>query len=283
MKTFSVIGAGRAGRAVARLMRRAPGWRCAALSCRTAASARAARRFVGAGRAVTENAAAARAAGLVILAVPDAAILPVWREIAPHLAPRAVAFHLCGNEPATLLRPVPPGVRVGAVHPLRSFADPDLAVKCFPGTFCAVEGPPLLDRLVRAWGGVPLRVDPRAKRLYHAAAVFATNYVVAALDAAVELLGRSNVPRRRALDAALAMAGGTLRNLGAVGLPRALTGPIERGDADTVARHLDALAARDGRLVRLYAELARRTCRVARAKGTPAARLRRIERLLESK
>lgn len=292
MKTFSVIGAGRAGRAIARLMRRARSpavgnWRCDALACRTSASARAARRFVGAGRPTTDPVDAARGADLVILAVPDAAIAPVWRRIAPHLKRGAIVFHLCGNEPASALRP-PPGpprarrVRVGAVHPLRSFADPALAVAHFTGTFCAVEGPPLLDRLVRAWGGVPLRVDPRAKRLYHAAAVFATNYVVAAIDAAVELLTRSRVPRRRALDAALAMAGGTLRNLRAIGLPRALTGPIERGDADTVARHLDALAARDGRLLRLYAELARRTCRVARAKGTPPARLQRIERLLGS-
>lgn len=286
MKTFSVIGAGRAGRAIARLMRRID-WRCAALACRSAASARAARRFVGAGRPTTDPAAAARGADLVILGVPDAAIAPVWRQIAPHLKPGAIAFHLCGNEPASALRPLPrrhPArrVRVGAVHPLRSFADPRLAVAHFAGTFCAVEGPPLLDRIVRAWGGVPLRVDPRAKRLYHAAAVFATNYVVASLDAAVELLARSRVPRRRALDAALAMAGGTLRNLRAVGLPRALTGPIERGDIETVQRHLAALAARDRPLLKLYAELARHTCRVARAKGTQPARLQRIERLLRS-
>jgi len=282
-RTYSVIGAGRAGRAVAKLMRARAKWRPLALACRSLPSARAARRFVGAGRPTTDPASAARDADLVILAVPDAAIAPVWRQIAPHLKRGATAIHLCGNEPSTILRPVPPGASTGALHPLRSFADPALAVADFAGTFCAVEGPAWLERLVRTWGGIPVRVNPRAKALYHAAAVFASNYLVAALDAGVELLRRaSKLPPARALDALLGMAGGTLRNLHAAGLPRALTGPIERGDAATVRRHLDALAAQDVRLLRLYAELARRTCRVARAKGTPAGRLMRIERLLSN-
>lgn len=278
MKTFSVIGAGRAGRAVAKLMREA-GWKIRGVTCRTLRSARAARRFIGAGRAGTGNLEAIRGADLVIVGVPDRRIAPVWKEIFPHLARGTVAFHLCGNEPSTLLSPAGEA-RVGSVHPMKSFADPALAVKTFRGTYCGVEGPPLLERLVRAWGGVPLRVDPGSKALYHAAAVFATNYVVADLDAAVDLLVRAKVPRRRALEAVVAMASGTVRNLSAVGLPRALTGPIERGDVDTVRRHLDALAALDRKLLESYTSLGRRACRIAREKGTPKGCLRRIERLL---
>lgn len=278
MRTFSVVGAGRAGRSIAKLMRRAR-WRVVALSCRSAASARSARRFVGAGRATTSNPAAVPGARVVVLGVPDRAIPSVWREILPVLRPGTLAFHLSGSESSGILQPVGPA-KVGAVHPMKSFADPALAVRTFRGTYCGVEGPPELSSLVRSWGGIPLRIDPNSKALYHAAAVFATNYVVSLVDAAVEVLSAAGVPRRKALPAALSMARGTLDNLGHVGLPAALTGPIERGDAGTVQRHLDALAAADRKLLESYVSLGLRACKIARRKGTPGSAVGRIERLL---
>jgi predicted short-subunit dehydrogenase-like oxidoreductase (DUF2520 family) len=279
MKTFCVIGAGRTGRSVAKLMRRA-GWRVGALSCRTMRSARAARRFVGAGKPLVSNDKAVQGADLVILGVPDGLIRPVWLDIAGTLKKGALAIHLCGAESSRILKPAR-GARTGSIHPMRSFADPALAVRSFKGTFCAVEGPRTLERLVKAWGGVPIRVDPRTKSLYHASAVFASNYLVASIDAAVKLLSRSKVSRKVGIKIALALAGGTLANLKAVGLPDALTGPIDRGDVETVGRHLKGLEMADRRLLELYRELARHTCKVARAKGTPSSRIKRIENLLK--
>jgi len=278
MKTFSVIGAGRAGRTIGLLMRRA-GWTPLFLSCRTRGSALAAARFVGGGRATTDNAAAVRGARIVILGVPDREIVPAWREIVRYLEPGTAAFHLCGNESASILSPRG-GARTGSIHPLRSFADPGVAASGFKGTFCAVEGPPILRRLVRSWGGIPFAVDPRRKPVYHISAVFSSNYLVALIDAAAELMQRCGVSRP--LPPVLAMASGALRNLQTLGLPAALTGPIDRGDVETVRRHLRALSGLPRGLEKLYAELGRRTCRVARRKGT-SSRLKAIEAILRSR
>ncbi|HYE99477.1 MAG TPA: DUF2520 domain-containing protein [Planctomycetota bacterium] len=258
----AIIGAGKAGRALGRLARRA-GYAIGPVVCRTRAHAEAAAAFIGAG----EPGAEPIGAELTLLAVPDEAIPRVAASL--KLPPRAVVAHTCGTHGAAVLRPCRPA---GALHPLRSFADPGRAVEAFRGTFCAVDGDPdavrALEAFVRRIGGRPLRVRSGRKALYHAGAVFASNYVVAVLDAALSLFQRAGLARDEAVEALAGLAGGTVANVRAVGLPDALTGPIERGDAATVGRHLDALRRHAPGLTELYARLGRRTVGIARAKGT---------------
>ncbi|MEZ4368895.1 MAG: DUF2520 domain-containing protein [Kofleriaceae bacterium] len=111
---------------------------------------------------------------------------------------------------------------------------------------------------------------PSARRLllgaeqmagYHAAAALASNYVVALVDAAAELLAGSGLDLAAARAALVPLAQGALAEVAARGLPAALTGPVRRGDAATVARHLEVLA--DGDLAGLYRTLARRAARIA--------------------
>lgn len=272
MRTVSILGAGNAGSAVGKLLRIA-GYRIDYVVTRRAATAARARRFIGAGKASThpEDACASE---IVILGVPDDTIEPLTRR----LRFRHIALHLCGSYPSGIIHNAP---HPASLHPIRSFADPALAVKTFCGTFCSYEGTPHAERVVKRMildiGGVPLRVRGDAKPLYHAASVFASNYLVAILDAALELMRRAGVTRT---DAILALAEGVLRNVRRAGIPDALSGPIERGDARTVALHLKSLASTDRELLELYASLARRTVRVARAKGTSERLLEKIQRLL---
>ncbi len=265
----SIVGAGRTGRALGRLLREA-GWRLGAVSCRSMRRAREAVAFIGGGRPVERPEGAA----LTLLCVPDEAVGPVARAMT---FPRgAVVAHVCASLGAEVLRPWRPA---GALHPLRSFADPARAAASFPGTACAIDGDPaavrLLERLVRTIGGIPLRVRAGRKALYHAGAVFASNYVVAAVDAGLQLLVKAGLKRREGLRALLPLLRGTLENLESAGLPGALTGPIERGDAGTVARHTAALKRFAPELSGLYAGLGRAALRVARRKRPlPAGRLR---------
>jgi len=232
---LSIIGAGRTGRTLGLLARRA-GYAIGPVVCRTAAHARAAAAFIGAGRPGTEL----RGAELTLVAVPDGEIPNVVRSL--RMPRGGVVAHTCASLGADALRPLRPA---GAVHPLRSFADPARAAELFPGTTCAVDGDAaavkILDRFVRAIGGSPLRVRTDRKALYHAGAVFASNYVVVVLEAALRLFEQAGVPRRSATPALVRLAEGTLENVKSVGIPAALTGPIERGDVETARRHARAL------------------------------------------
>jgi predicted short-subunit dehydrogenase-like oxidoreductase (DUF2520 family) len=258
----AIIGAGKTGRTLGRLARKA-GHSIGPVVCRTRAHAEEAVRFIGAGRPLTEP----EGAELTLLGVPDRDISGVSR--AAHLPAGAVMAHLCASWGADLLRPYRPA---GALHPLRSFADPSRAADLFPGTACAIDGDEpaveVLERFTRSIGGAPIRVRTDRKELYHAGAVFASNYLVAALEAALRLLGLSGVSRGEALPALLSLAEGALENVRAVGLPAALTGPVERGDGETVARHRAALAIHAPELSGAYAALGRVAIELALAKGT---------------
>jgi predicted short-subunit dehydrogenase-like oxidoreductase (DUF2520 family) len=107
------------------------------------------------------------------------------------------------------------------------------------------------------------------KPLYHAGAVFASNYLVTALAEAERLLVLAGLPRETAREALVPLARATLENVAAMGPEAALTGPVARGDAATVKRHRAVLAAEDRRL---YDALARATLALAKSKGlSPAA------------
>lgn len=189
--------------------------------------------------------------------------------------------HLSGARPAGILRPHRP---VGAIHPLRSFADPERAVRQFRGTFCALDGDEtavtVLERLVADVGGRSGRIRSEGKDLYHAGAVFASNYVVTLFAEAKALLEKAGLSGAAAEEALAGLLQGTASNISASGVPAALTGPVDRGDTGTVRRHLEALAGSDAEVAVLYRLLGARTCRVAEAKGAdlPAA----LKALLES-
>ncbi len=256
------MGAGRCGRTLGRLARRA-GWRIGAVTCRTMAHARKAAAFIGAGRPTTSPEGAA----LTLICVPDGEIERVAKTL--RMPPGGVAAHTCASFGREVLRPLRPA---GSLHPLRSFADPRTAAAGFPGTACAIDGDAaaakVLLRFARAIGGTPLRVRPGGKALYHAGAVFASNYVVAVMDAALRLFEEAGVSRPAAMGPLAALAEGTLANIRAEGIPRALTGPIERGDADTVRRHAEAIASEAPDLSGAYERLGRLALRVAVEKGS---------------
>jgi predicted short-subunit dehydrogenase-like oxidoreductase (DUF2520 family) len=258
----AIVGAGKTGRALGRLALRA-GHEIGAVVCRTAERAREAAAFIGAGRPGTEP----EGDELTLVAVPDGEIA---RVAAALRVPRgAVTAHTCATHGVEVLRPQRPA---GALHPLRSFGDPARAAELFPGTACAVDGDPearaVLESFARSIGGRPFAVRTDRKALYHAGAVFASNYLVAALEAALRCFEGAGVGRGEALEALLPLAEGTLANARAAGLPGALTGPVERGDAETLRRHAAALAEHAPGLSGPYAAMGRLAVEAAIAKGS---------------
>jgi predicted short-subunit dehydrogenase-like oxidoreductase (DUF2520 family) len=239
-----VIGAGRVGGALARALGKA-GHRVSGV----------ARRRSGAGFASPESIVAA--ADIVFLAVPDGAI----QEVADALPWRAgqAAVHLCGALHLDVLRcAAERGAHAGCLHPLQAFPAGDFVADRFAGITCGIEGTPALsarlDTLARDLGARVLRLDGANRALYHAAAVFASNYAIALLVAARRSWSLAGLPEAEAREALLPLMTGAIENARGLPLERALSGPVARGDSDTVSRHLAALGA-DADLAALYGAL----------------------------
>jgi predicted short-subunit dehydrogenase-like oxidoreductase (DUF2520 family) len=257
---ISIVGAGRAGTALAVLWRLA-GHRIAAVSGRDATVERAARHLPGV--PVLDAPETARDAELVVVGVPDDLIAPTVRALTDAGAfgdGRWVA-HLSGATPLSALDAARElgGRRLG-LHPLQTFPDVEAALDRLPGSAVAVgaddeEGFFVAERLAEDLGGRPFRLADEHRAIYHAAAVFASNYLVATTWVAEELLAIAGVADPTAALAPLQQA--TLANVAATGPSEALTGPAVRGDAGTIEQHLMALAAAVPWAVGPYAEMAR--------------------------
>ena len=267
---ISVIGAGRAGTAVAVLWQRA-GHHLVAVSGREETPERAARHLPGV--PVLDAAEAARRADLVVIGVPDDVISPVVEVLVDADAITAGTWvaHLSGATPLSALDAArgEGGRRLG-LHPLQTFADVDSGVARIPGCTIAIgadddEGTFVAERLAEDLGGRPFLLPDEHRATYHAAAVFASNYLVAATGVAELLLEVAGVPDPLSALAPLQQA--TVANLARVGPGEALTGPSVRGDAGTVARNLEALATSAPWAVDAYVEMARVALDLAERSG----------------
>lgn len=256
---LAVVGAGRVGTSLAVLWQRA-GHRILAVAGGPATPERAARYLPGV--PVLDPVEAARGAEVVAIATPDGVIAEVCDAIARvgALAPDGAVLHASGATPLEALAAArDAGSRVLSVHPLQTCPTVDAALERLAGAGFAVtaedeEGSALGERLARDAGGRPFRLADELKPLYHAAAVFASNYLVTVTALAYELERASGIDDPASILAPLQAA--TLANLERVGPAEALTGPAVRGDAGTVARNLEALAERAPEAVKPYVALA---------------------------
>jgi len=285
-RQFAIVGAGMAGRSLAAGLA-ARGARVVAVASRRLESAREAAALAGCPFATTDAAAAARRADVVVLSVPDDAIRPVCEALASQgaIGPGHVVVHLSGALGSDALEAARVrGASALAFHPVQTFARPDAGL--FEGVACAVEGDPdavaLGQALAEFLGATPVEVRAEDKPLYHAALCLACNYLVTLADVGAATLREAGFGDA-GLEALLPLLRAAVGNLGRVGLPAALTGPISRGDLATVRAHLEVLGARAPSLLPLYAVAGLHTVDLALRKGTlgepQAAELRQLLRL----
>jgi predicted short-subunit dehydrogenase-like oxidoreductase (DUF2520 family) len=263
-RTVAIVGAGRVGQALGRLLARAD-YTIAEVVARRAASARAAARFIGAGRPSSIRALDRLGADLVLIATPDDEIATAAARLAalPRSFEGAVALHTSGARDAEELEPLRArGAAVGSLHPLQSFPTPELALGRVAGSIFALEGDRRAvaagRRIARALGGRPVRLRAGSKALYHAAAVLASGGVTGLLDMSLDALERAGLDRATALRAVMPLVEGTVANVKRVDTAAALTGPVARGDRGTIERNRAALAALDPEVAAVYDLLARR-------------------------
>ena len=278
-KTIAIIGAGRVGSSVGFLLGRA-GYTVTAVAARTTESAARASAFIGQGEATIDAARAAASAEIVFITTPDRVIQEVCEKIAATLAFKlgAIAIHMSGAHSLGLLEAAQrAGAARAVIHPLQSLASREQGVKTLPGSYFRVEADPAAretaTNIVGALGGFELAMpkwssDEDSAALYHAGAVTVSNYFVALIDFGLKFYQALGAEKQEALKAVLPLIRGTLHNIEKLGIPDALTGPIMRGDIQTVRDHLEAMQRRTPELTGLYKGLARQTVLVAREKGS---------------
>ena len=243
--TLAIVGAGRAGAALA-LAARDAGYRIAAVASRRRRSAATLAIETGAELAPTPL-AAVRTADITLLTVPDGALAPVAATIAASgvaLRGRGVVHTAARLGPGVLAALRVTAASVGVLHPLQALTGRESA-PLLHGAYFRIEADPVLQprllAMVAAMGGREISVDAAHRDLYHAAAVLAGNAPLALLARATELLVAAGAEAGVAHAALAALLEGAARNARLAGPAQALTGPVVRGDDAAVRAHLEAL------------------------------------------
>ncbi|MGQ0824817.1 MAG: Rossmann-like and DUF2520 domain-containing protein [Actinomycetota bacterium] len=267
-RTLALIGPGRAGTTIA-LALLDHGWDAVAVAGRAPDAASTTAAAVCLDTQATLVSEVGRGADVVIVATPDRAIEQAALTAAPSLEPGALVLHLAGSRGLDVfdtLREQRSDVRVGALHPLQSFPSTTTGIERVAGAYAAVAGDAEARQIARELGLRPFALPDNQRTRYHAAAVVASNHLVALLGQVERLAASCDVP----FEAFWPLVRASVDNAFQTGPAEALTGPIERGDLATVERHLVALdpVERDA-----YRALAREAARLTGRRDTGLDRL----------
>lgn len=267
--TVGVLGVGRTGGVLGAALNRA-GHRVVAATGVSAASVRRAERLLPGVPLVAADEAVGRAE-LVLICVPDDVLSGLVAGLASTHRFRSgqLVAHVSG---AHGLAALAPATRAGALpmalHPAMTFADRPEDSDRLAGVSFGVTAPdalrPVAEALVVEMGGEPVWVPDAARPLYHAALAVGSNHLVTVVAESLDLLRAAGVETPERVLAPL--LGAALDNTLRLG-DAALTGPVARGDAATVAAHLTVLSRTAPDAVPAYVALARRTADRALSAG----------------
>ncbi|MBS3908851.1 MAG: DUF2520 domain-containing protein [Actinobacteria bacterium] len=276
---IAIIGAGKVGAAVGYLLRR-KGHRIAVAVTASEASLEKAALYLPGARLVRDTGEAPADSyitadlDVILITTKDGQIESACKKLAAGggLTPSQTVIHMSGAAGLDLLSSAKEaGAGVASLHPIQSFAGIELAVERLPGSYFGLtaEGTAreVALRIAADLDGKVVEVADGHKTLYHAAACVASNYLVTLVYTAQKLYAAAGFEERAAVEAMMPLIKGTLANIESVGAAPALTGPIARGDAETVERHLKKLVVMDEEIIETYRMLGLRTVDMAVTNG----------------
>jgi predicted short-subunit dehydrogenase-like oxidoreductase (DUF2520 family) len=279
--SVGVIGAGRVGAVLGAALERA-GHRVVAVAAVSKASLDRADRLLPNAQVLPADQVAA-AAELLLLAVPDDALADLATGLANAgaVGRGALVAHTSGAHGIDVLAPLTAvGALPLALHPVMTFTGTDVDLQRLDGACFGVTTDevlrPVAEALVIEMGSEPVWIAENLRAMYHAGLAFGANNLVTLVAQAADLLSRAGVENPQRMLGPL--LGAALDNSLRHG-DRALTGPVARGDAGTVAVHLDAITANAPEATAAYVELSRLTAVRALAAGTLSTE--RAEALLD--
>lgn len=213
---------------------------------------------------------------VIFLTVPDRAVESLCAELAHRKIFKrgSIVLHTSGalSSDALQMASRECGCHIASFHPLLSLSDPSLSMKMLSEAYVFCEGDdPAFAFCVyfcQKIGANCLKIDKNVKKMYHAAAVCGSNYIVTLMNYSVRLLKEAGIEGGVAEHALKVLVDSTLNNVGERGVRYALTGPIERGDIITVASHLDEIIRKCPEQLEFYKFMAKQTCSLALKKGS---------------
>ena len=284
-----LIGPGLVGCALGKSLHNA-GYPIAAVIGRNQDATEEAAKFIGCDvqLATTEIQAAAKGS-LLLLALPDDQLAEYSTLLSDQvkLARDTCLIHFSGLHPADILTRLREDIGLLSIHPLLPFADRQMAFDSLRNCPCVIEGDqdrhPLGEELVTAFGGKAFLLPSGSKQIYHAAACIASNFMVSLTACARDLLGDCGLDPQQAMQLLTPLHRATSANILELGPEQALTGPIVRGDAGSVAIHLKALQNKSIESADFYRNLAQETLKLALKSGRlTAGRAKEISQLLNN-
>ena len=271
---IAIVGCGRLGAALAKFLSEA-GYRLSGLASKSLSSAKRLANLTGTGRFTKIPWEITKEADIVFLTTPDDTISDTCSSIASKdgFKRDSVVLHCSGALPSTILSSAKScGAFIGSMHPMQSFALNEGNKSPFHGIIFAVEGDiQALDTAAKIavdFGADCIPIKTEDKTLYHAAAVVASNYLVTLLSLAYRLIEHAGISGSDTWKVLKPLIEGTLSNIEKAGIPAALTGPIARGDIETVKRHIEAIGKKSPELLDLYNTLGFHTIGIAESKGS---------------
>lgn len=274
---LGIIGCGKLARTLARLWHESQVFAIGPLYSQRQASACAAQAFIGAGQPLWEPAPLPEA-DIWLLATPDDQLDSALQVLiaSGRLKQGTIVFHCSGSVSSRCLAPAHAcGARIASIHPVHSFADPHRSLATFAGSWCACEGDmealAVLKPAFTRIGGHLFAVDAEAKALYHAGSVMACNYLVTLLEAALGSFALAGVDRAQAAQLLGPLVHQTVDNVLGDARGRALTGPVARGDHQTVLNQSQQLNQQAPDIGHLYQTLGWQTALLARETSPSSA------------
>ncbi|MBU2563008.1 MAG: DUF2520 domain-containing protein [Actinobacteria bacterium] len=248
-----VIGAGRVGTTVSYTLaeKELPNIKLKAISSRSMEALNRAKKILGSKAAgvifTRENSKAVSLANCILICTPDDIINSVCSDIFKDKSKdfkNYYAIHFSGSKSLEVLNSArAAGAEIASIHPLKSFASIEEAIKSLPGTifgitYSSTESKKMAEFLVKSLGGEIIEVENNKKPLYHAAACVASNYLVTLINYAVLIHKKMGIKPEDSLKGLMGLVEGTISNIKKMGTEKSLTGPIARGDVGTIKEHV---------------------------------------------
>ncbi|MEO1856927.1 MAG: DUF2520 domain-containing protein [Rubritalea sp.] len=288
MHTLNIIGAGKLGQSLARLWHDSDLVNIGAVLNRSLKSSETAIEHIGGGSTASDL-ESMPIADLWMITTSDAEIKGVTEKLAAsgQLNDASIVFHCSGLLSSSVLETVvPTGAHVASVHPVMSFAQALSDLDSFAGTYCGCEGDSdalaILSPLFEKIGGTCFTLHAEQKALYHTATALCCNQLTALTEASVQLFEKAGIDRSTASQMMQPLMQTTLTNIFQKGTTNALTGPIARGDHNSVSAHIDALQTTNTNTLAIYQTLGKVAVELSTAQGNAKPEeLAAISRLLD--
>ena len=285
---LNFIGCGQLGKALGSLWHNSGAVTIGDVLTRSTGSAGLAVATIGSGTPVNSIAKMQRA-DIYLIGCTDDHIESCSQQLADTglLRKGDIVFHCSGAQSSALLHACQDkGASTASIHPIKSFASPELAIQSFAGTYCGIEGDAaaltILSPIFTSIGANLVTINAENKTLYHAASVIASNYLVTLQEISIQTFEKAGVSRQAAMKILQPIVSGTVDNVFRLGTTAALTGPIARGDAKVVDAQLTAIDAWDEELAAAYRVLGTLSLSLAKEQGNASSEnLASLSRLLK--